>query len=205
MLKEIYNSVFSGDIDAVKDGIQKALDGGSKPGEIINQGLIKAMDEVGSRMKAGEMFVPEVLIAAEAMKEGLAMVKPLLEGDIYTIGKVVIGTVAGDLHDIGKNLVAMLLESSGFEVVDLGVDVSPENFLAAVDEHKPDIVGLSALLTTTMTSMRDTVKALADKQPGVKTMIGGAPVSDEFSEEIGAGGYASDGAAAVDLAKSLIS
>lgn len=204
MIREIYNSVLAGDVDEVKNGIRKALDGGSRPGEIINRGLIKAMDEVGARMKAGEMYVPEVLIAAEAMKEGLAIVKPLLEGDSYTIGKVVIGTVAGDLHDIGKNLVAMLLESSGFEVVDLGVDASTESFLNAVTEHQPQIVGLSALLTTTMASMEETVKAIYEKMPHIKTMIGGAPVSQEFAGRIGAGGYAPDGASAVDLAKLLI-
>lgn len=204
MIREIYNSVLAGDVDEVKNGIRKALDGGSRPGEIINRGLIKAMDEVGARMKAGEMYVPEVLIAAEAMKEGLAIVKPLLEGDSYTIGKVVIGTVAGDLHDIGKNLVAMLLESSGFEVVDLGVDASTQSFLNAVTEHQPQIVGLSALLTTTMASMEETVKAIYEKMPHIKTMIGGAPVSQEFAGQIGAGGYAPDGASAVDLAKLLI-
>lgn len=204
MIQRIYNSVLTGDVDGVKNGIQKALDGGCRPGELINQGLIKAMDEVGARMKAGEMYVPEVLIAAEAMKEGLTIVKPLLEGDTYTIGKVVIGTVAGDLHDIGKNLVAMLLESSGFEVVDLGVDASTESFLNAATEHQPQIVGLSALLTTTMVSMEETVKAINKKIPHIKTMIGGAPVSHEFAEQIGAGGYAPDGASAVDLAKRLI-
>jgi 5-methyltetrahydrofolate--homocysteine methyltransferase len=204
MIKEIYHSVLTGDVDGVKNGIQKALDGGSSPGEILDRGLIKAMDEVGARMKAGEMYVPEVLIAAETMKEGLAIVKPLLEGDTYTIGKVVIGTVAGDLHDIGKNLVAMLLESSGFEVVDLGVDASIESFLNAATEHQPQIVGLSALLTTTMVSMEETVKAINEKMPHIKTMIGGAPVSQEFAEQIGAGGYAPDGASAVDLAKRLI-
>ncbi len=204
MIQRIYNSVLTGDVDGVKNGIKKALDGGSEPGELINQGLIKAMDEVGARMKAGEMYVPEVLIAAEAMKEGLAIVKPLLEGDTYILGKVVIGTVAGDLHDIGKNLVAMLLESSGFEVIDLGVDVSPGRFLDAVTEHQPQIIGLSALLTTTMVSMDETVKAINEKMPHIKTMIGGAPVSQEFAEEIGAGGYAPDGASAVDLAKRLI-
>lgn len=204
MNQEIYISVIAGDVDGVTKGIQKALGEGAKPGDLINMGLIKAMDEVGARMRAGEMYVPEVLIAAEAMKEGLAIVKPLLEGDTYTIGKVVIGTVAGDLHDIGKNLVAMLLESSGFEVVDLGVDTSAEKFLNAVAEHQPQIVGLSALLTTTMASMEETVRAINEKIPHIKTMIGGAPVSQEFAGQIGAGGYAPDGASAVDLAKRLI-
>lgn len=203
-MKEIYQGVIAGDVEGVTANIRKALNEGVEPGKIISEALIKAMDEVGDRMKRGEMFVPEVLIAAEAMKQGLQIVKPLLAGESYTVGKVVIGTVAGDLHDIGKNLVAMLLESAGFDVVDLGVDVSMEKFLDAVDEHRPQIVGLSALLTTTMAAMRETVKAMTAKFPAVKTMIGGAPVSHEYALEIGAGGYAPDGAAAVDLAKSLI-
>ena len=203
-MKDIYAAVIEGDTDLVKSEVQKAIDEGVDPAAIINEGLIKAMDEVGAKMRSGDLFVPEVLIAAEAMKEGLLLVRPLLEGDSYTIGKVIIGTVAGDLHDIGKNLVAMLLESAGFEVIDLGVDVSADKFLAAALEHQPQIVGLSSLLTTTMPSMRDTVKALSEKCPNVKTMVGGAPVSQEFAQEIGAGGFAPDGAAAVDLAKQLL-
>jgi 5-methyltetrahydrofolate--homocysteine methyltransferase len=203
-MKKIYDSVVEGEVEQVIDEVQKALAAGVSPSAIINEGLIAPMAEVGEKMKSGDMFVPEVLIAAEAMKQGLLIVKPLLlEGEGYTVGKVIIGTVAGDLHDIGKNLVAMLLESAGFDVIDLGVDVTADKFLAAAAEHQPDIVGLSALLTTTMSSMRDTVKALNEKFPAIKTMIGGAPVSQEFAEEIGAGGYASDGAAAVDLAKQL--
>jgi len=204
MIQEIYTKVLAGESDGVRSAVQKALDDGIKPSKIINDALIKAMDEVGARMKSGEMYVPEVLIAAEAMKAGLGLVKPLLEGEAYAVGKVVIGTVAGDLHDIGKNLVTMLLESSGFEVIDLGVDASTEAFLEAAGKHKPQIVGLSALLTTTMASMEATVKALSEKAPGIKTMIGGAPVSQQFADEIGAGGYAPDGASAVDLAKKLI-
>ncbi|HHW74502.1 MAG TPA: cobalamin-binding protein [Firmicutes bacterium] len=204
MIQEIYTKVLAGESDGVRSAVQKALDEGIKPSKIINDALIKAMDEVGARMKSGEMYVPEVLIAAEAMKAGLGLVKPLLEGEAYAVGKVVIGTVAGDLHDIGKNLVTMLLESSGFEVIDLGVDASAEVFLEAAGKHKPQIVGLSALLTTTMASMEATVKALREKAPGIKTMIGGAPVSQQFADEIGAGGYAPDGASAVDLAKKLI-
>lgn len=205
MIQKIFEAVLNGDNDEVKSNIGKALDGGSAAVEIIEGGLIGAMDEVGARMKAGEMYVPEVLIAAEAMKEGLAIVKPLLEGDDFTsAGKVVIGTVAGDLHDIGKNLVVMLLESSGFEVIDLGVDASTAEFMEAVEKHQPQIVGLSALLTTTMLSMKETVEAINEQTPQVKTMIGGAPVSQEFAAEIGAGGYAPDGAAAVDLAKRLL-
>lgn len=166
--------------------------------------LIKAMDEVGGKMKSGEMFVPEVLASAEAMKEGLMIVKPLLEGDSYSQGKIVIGTVAGDLHDLGKNLVAMLLESAGFEIVDLGVDIPTEKFLKAIAEHQPAVVGLSALLTTTMAAMRITVKEIAEKYPAVKIIVGGAPVSQEFADEIKAHGYAPDAAAAAGLVKSLL-
>lgn len=204
-MKAILESVIAGDVGKVKNLVKKSLDEGGRPGRIIDEGLTKAMDIVGSRMKSGEMYVPEVLIAAEAMKEGLSLVKPLLEDDSsYAVGRVVIGTVAGDLHDIGKNLVVMLLESSGFEVVDLGVDVSTEAFVNALGEHKPQIVGLSALLTTTMAAMEETVKVINAKTPQIKTMIGGAPVSRQFADEIGAGGYAPDAAAAVDLAKELI-
>lgn len=204
-MKAILESVIAGDVEKVKNLVKKSLDEGGRPDRIIDEGLTKAMDIVGSRMKSGEMYVPEVLIAAEAMKEGLSLVKPLLEDDSsYAVGRVVIGTVAGDLHDIGKNLVVMLLESSGFEVVDLGVDVSTEAFVNALEEHKPQIVGLSALLTTTMAAMEETVKVINVKTPQIKTMIGGAPVSRQFADEIGAGGYAPDAAAAVDLAKELI-
>jgi 5-methyltetrahydrofolate--homocysteine methyltransferase len=204
-MKEILESVIAGDVEKVKSLVKKSLDEGVQPDRIISEGLIKAMDIVGSRMKSGEMYVPEVLIAAEAMKGGLSLVKPLLgDESSYAAGRVVIGTVAGDLHDIGKNLVVMLLESSGFEVIDLGVDVSTEAFAGALEEHKPQLVGLSALLTTTMAAMEETVKAINEKAPQVKTMIGGAPVSQQFADEIGAGGYAPDGAAAVDLAKQLL-
>lgn len=204
MLADIYKSVVEGDVEGVQKGVQKALDSGLNPGEIISEALIGPMDEVGSKMKSGEMFIPEVLIAAEAMKQGLLIIKPLLGEESHAIGKVVIGTVAGDLHDIGKNLVAMLLESSGFDVIDLGIDIPTEGFVTAVEEHKPQIVALSALLTTTMMSMREAVQAIAEKDASVKTMIGGAPVSMEFATEIGASGYAPDGATAVDLAKKLL-
>ncbi len=203
-MKKIYDGVINGEIDQVVSGVKQALAEGVKPGTIISDVLIKAMDEVGEKMQSGDLFVPEVLIATEAMKQGLLIVKPLLEGESYSLGTVVIGTVAGDLHDIGKNLVSMLLESSGFDVIDLGVDVSADKFLAAIAEHKPQIVGFSALLTTTMHSMRTTIEAMTEQYPDVKTMIGGAPVSQEFAEEIGAGGYAPDGAAAVSLAKQLM-
>lgn len=203
-MEQIYKSVVEGDVEGVIEGVKRALAAGGNPQVIINESLIKPMDEVGSKMKSGEMFVPEVLVAAEAMKQGLEIIKPLLGEDMETKGKVLMGTVAGDLHDIGKNLVCMLLESSGFEVVDLGVDVSTEKFLQAVKEYKPDIVGLSALLTTTMGTMKDTVKAISENYDEVKTVVGGAPISQEYATEIGADGYASDASRAVELCSNLL-
>jgi len=201
-LKAIYECVITGDRDQIEGLVKKALNEGCKPADIINNALIKAMDEIGQRMKDGDIFVPEVLMAANTMKIGLQVLKPLIEGEERkTAGKIAIGTVAGDLHDIGKNLVVMMLEGAGFEVIDLGVDVSIDRFLQVIEEEKPDIVGLSALLTTTMKTMEETVRAIGK----VKTMIGGAPVSEDFAKEIGADGYAPDAVTAVDLAKSLIS
>ncbi len=204
LLQKIYDQVLSGDIDSIKDSVSAAIDEGIEVNEIVSGTLIRAMDEVGLQMKNGELFVPEVLIAAEAMKEGLSVVKPLMQEDSsYYIGKVVIGTVAGDLHDIGKNLVAMMLESCGFEIIDLGVDVCIEDFLKAVHENKPDIVGLSALLTTTLEAMKDTVKAIK-AQGNVKVIVGGAPVTEEYAQEINADGYGSDASEAVELAKNML-
>ena len=202
-LKAIYECVNTGERDQIEGLVQKALSEGYKPADIINNALIKAMDEIGQKMKDGDIFVPEVLMAANTMKSGLQVLKPLMEGeDREAVGKIAIGTVAGDLHDIGKNLVVMMLEGAGFEVIDLGVDVSIDRFLQVIEEEKPDIIGLSALLTTTMKTMGETVQAIGGK---VKTMIGGAPVTEEFAKEIGASGYAPDAVMAVDLAKSLIS
>lgn len=203
-MQQIYKSVVEGDIDGVIAGVKRVLATGADPQQIINESLIKPMDEVGQKMKSGEMFVPEVLVAAEAMKEGLEIIKPLLGGEMETKGTVVMGTVAGDLHDIGKNLVCMLLESSGYKVIDLGVDVPTEKFLQAVEEHKPNVVGLSALLTTTMVSMRETVKAVKEKYANVKAIVGGAPISQEYADEIGADGYASDASRAVELVGNLL-
>ncbi|HAF17952.1 MAG TPA: cobalamin-binding protein, partial [Peptococcaceae bacterium] len=202
-LKALYECVLTGERDEIEGLVQKALSEGYKPADIINNALIKGMDEIGQRMKDGDIFVPEVLMAANTMKIGLQVLKPLMEGEEReTVGKIAIGTVAGDLHDIGKNLVVMMLEGAGFEVIDLGVDVSIDRFLQVIEEEKPDIIGLSALLTTTMKTMGETVQAIGGK---VKTMIGGAPVTEEFAKEIGASGYAPDAVIAVDLAKSLIS
>lgn len=202
-LQAIYNSVITGDRDQIVLVVKGALSAGIKPEVIINDALIKGMDEVGRRMKEGDMFVPEVLMAANTMKQGLEVVKPLMEEqETKSLGKIAIGTVAGDLHDIGKNLVVMMLEGAGFKVIDLGIDVSKEKFLQVIEQEKPDIVGLSALLTTTMKTMREIVQAIDGR---VKTMVGGAPVTEEFAEEIGASGYAPDAVTAVDMAKCLLS
>jgi len=206
-LKELSEALFRGDVLKVKEFTQIALREEVEPKEILEQGLIKGMAIVGEKFKNNEIFLPEVLLASQAMYGGLELLQPrLIKGGIKAVGKVVIGTVKGDLHDIGKNLVAMMLRGGGFEVIDLGIDVSPEKFLVATQEHKPDIVGISALLTTTMISMADVITALkrADLRGRVKVMIGGAPVTQEFSDEIGAEGYAPDAASAVDKARELL-
>jgi 5-methyltetrahydrofolate--homocysteine methyltransferase len=204
--KEIYQGILEGDMGTVGEQVQAAVDAGAEPGDILQKGLIAAMGEVGRLFEEGEYFVPEMLIAARAMKAGLAILQPLLvDSGIEPAGKVAVGTVKGDLHDIGKNLVAMMLEGAGFEIMDLGTDVAPEQFVAAV-KNGADIVGLSALLTTTMPSMEGTIKAIsaAGLRAQVKIMIGGAPVTTEYANQIGADGYAPDASQAVSLAKSLL-
>lgn len=204
--KVIFNGVLEGDRDTVVDNVKTALEAGNPPGEILQRGLIAAMGEVGRLFEEGEYFVPEMLIAARAMKAGLAILKPhLVDSGIQAAGLVAIGTVKGDLHDIGKNLVAMMLEGAGFEINDLGTDVPPEKFVAAV-EQGADIIGLSALLTTTMPSMEATINALdtAGLRDKVKVMIGGAPVTSDYSNKIGADGFAPDASQAVTLAKALM-
>jgi len=199
--------VIEGDDERAGRLTQKAIDAGADPVEIITQGLTGGMSVVGPRFKSGEMFVPEVLASARAMSTGMDLVKPLiLAGDIPSAGKVVIGTVKGDLHDIGKNLVAMLLESAGFTVVNVGTDIEPAVFVQAVKDSKADVLGLSALLTTTMLGMKATIDALAEAglRDKVKVIVGGAPVTQDFADEIGADGFAYDGGAAIDLCKSLI-
>lgn len=206
-LKELSEALFRGDVLKVKEFTQIALREEVEPKEILEEGLIKGMAVVGEKFKNNEIFLPEVLLASQAMYGGLELLQPrLIKGGIKAVGKVVIGTAKGDLHDIGKNLVAMMLRGGGFEVIDLGIDVSPEKFLVATQEHKPDIVSISALLTTTMISMADVITALkrADLRGRVKVMIGGAPVTQEFSDEIGAEGYAPDAASAVDKARELL-
>jgi 5-methyltetrahydrofolate--homocysteine methyltransferase len=205
--EEIASAVIAGDPAKSQELVKKALDGGAKPLDIVDQGLMAGMNVVGERFKRCDMFVPEVLMAAKAMNMGLDLVKPHLDSASRAgTGTVVIGTVKGDLHDIGKNLVAMLLESKGLNVVNLGVDVSAETFVNAVKQHSPQIVGMSALLTTTMLVMKDVIDALkeANLRDSVKVMIGGAPVTQDFATEIGADGYAPDAVTATDLAKGLL-
>ncbi len=205
-LKKIASNLYEGADEEVADLVQKALDQGMSPGEILSDGLIAGMDEVGKDFKAGDLFVPEVLVAARAMHAGMDILRPLLaDSDVPSAGKYLIGTVEGDLHDIGKNLVKMMLEGAGFETVDLGTDVKPEIFVEAVREHRPTVVGMSALLTTTMTNMKVTIEALTEAglRDSIKIMVGGAPVTAAFAKEIGADAYAPDAASAVDVAREL--
>ena len=206
-LKLIYNAILEGDMEGVANNIQAPLDAGVAPGEILNTALIPAMDKVGQLFEEGEYFVPEMLVAARAMKAGLEILKPLLvDSGVDPVGKVVLGTVKGDLHDIGKNLVAMMLEGAGFEIVDLGADVSPDQFVAAARDGV-DVVGLSALLTTTMPAMENTIRAIEESglRDRVKIIVGGAPVTAEYARQIGADGYAADASQAATLAREIIS
>ncbi|HOX56339.1 MAG TPA: corrinoid protein [Candidatus Paceibacterota bacterium] len=206
-LKKLYDSVVSGDAKATQAITKEALDAGVDPLTLVNEHMVPAMDEVGRRFEANEYFVPELLISARAMKASLELIRPLLiaRGD-KPVGRVAIGTVKGDLHDIGKNLVASLLEGGGFEVIDLGVNVPPERFIETVNEKQANIIAMSALLTTTMPSMKTTIDAL--KQAGVrdkvKVLIGGAPITQKYAEEIGADGYSENAVGAVALAKKVV-
>ncbi|WP_206811919.1 corrinoid protein [Paradesulfitobacterium ferrireducens] len=203
LFQEMSEAVISGSAKKVKELSEQALAQGNDPQNIINDGLIPGMNIVGARFKANEIYVPEVLISARAMHAGLNVVKPLLSAaDTTNKGTVVVGTVKGDLHDIGKNLVCMMLEGAGYKVIDIGIDVAPEQFVKAVEENKPQIVGLSALLTTTMINMRNTIDLL--KSYPVKVMVGGAPVTEKYAQEIGAHAYAADAASAVDRANELV-
>lgn len=206
-LDAIYEAVLSGNANAASAETEAALEAGASAEEILHKACVPAMDEVGRRFEEGEVFVPEMLISARAMQRAMEILKPLLvEADVQSLGTVVVGTVFGDLHDIGKNLVAMMLEGAGFQVVDLGTDVSPENFVIAVQEIKPDIVGMSALLTTTMPSIRSTIDALweAGLRDDVKVLIGGAPVTQDYADSVGADGFAPDAGSAPRKAKALI-
>lgn len=206
-IKEVYDLVVRGRTKLIEQAVQDALDAGCDPSEILNKGMISAMDEVGQKFQKNEIFVPEMLIAAKTMKKGVEVLKPHLStGSVGSEGTVIIGTVKGDLHDIGKNLVAMMIESAGFKVIDLGVDVPKEKFLETYKENSDTkIICLSALLTTTMPAMKETVELLneQDFRSKIKVMVGGAPITDDFAKEIGADAYTEDAASAAKVAKEL--
>lgn len=206
IIQTLYDQIIQGKMDETEASVQNALGEGLSPERILSEAMTAALARVGELFEAGEYFVPEMLISANAMQKGMAVLKPhLVEVGLEPAGKIVIGTVKGDLHDIGKNLVAMLLEGAGFEVVDLGTDIAPERFIEAIEREGADLLGLSALLTTTMENMRLTMQVIqsAGVRELVKVMIGGAPVTDAFAADIGADGYAPDASRAVALAKKL--
>jgi 5-methyltetrahydrofolate--homocysteine methyltransferase len=207
LLDEMNISVIEGNPDKVNELVRQALDQEVEVKTILNEGLIAAMDVVGRRFESGELFIPEMLMAGETMTRGLEILRPLLkESGVKPQGIVVIGTVAGDMHSVGKSLVSMMMEGAGFKIIDLGVDVSPEQFVKSVKEEDAQLVGMSALLTTTMPSMKATIEAL--KEAGlldkVKTLIGGAPVTQEYADKIGADGYAPDAITAVNKAREFL-
>ena len=205
-LNAITETLITGDGDKLKELVQIALDAGTPANEILQQGLIVGMDIVGEKMECGDMFIPEVLMSAQAMSISVEILKPLLaDGESASAGKVLIGTVKGDLHDIGKNLVVMMMQSAGFEVIDLGVDVEPEKFVEAIRENKPNIVGLSALLTTTMPMMKKSIESIEESglRDSLKIIVGGAPVNQAFADEVKADGYAPDAGSASKMAKAM--
>lgn len=206
-LSTLYTAILEGDMAGAKDGVQSALDAGMEPGIILAEGMVAAMKEVGRLFEEGDYFVPEMLIAARAMQAGMVLLKPhLVSSDVKSAGKVAIGTIKGDLHDIGKNLVALMLEGAGFEIIDLGVDVAPEKFVDAIATGGADIVAFSALLTTTMPNMKNTIEAIqaSGLRDKVKVIIGGAPVTQAYADQIGADGFSSDASRAVSLAQTLM-
>ena len=208
--EELQKSVITQDANKVREITRTLLDKGNDPTEIMLEGLVPAMSVMGQKMKTGELFIPEVLASAQATRAGMELIKPLLTADklsdIY-IGKVVMGTVHGDVHDIGKSIVSMILESGGFIIVDLGVDVPTERFIEVVEQERPDILGLSALMTTTMPVIKEVIEALKSKElrDKVRVMVGGAPLTQSFADSIGADGYAPDAGSALDKAKQLVS
>lgn len=205
--EKLYTTLSQGKMDGIEKLVQEALEMGESAESILRGGLIPAMDRIGIKFKSGEIYIPEVLIAARAMHAGMTVLKPILSKSTTNLSKkVVIGTVKGDLHDIGKNLVVMMLEGGGFEVIDLGIDISADKFIEAIQKHQPQVVGMSALLTTTIKEMKNILQAIekAGLRKKVKTIVGGAPVNEKFAKEIGADGYAPDAASAVDIVKSLL-
>jgi 5-methyltetrahydrofolate--homocysteine methyltransferase len=206
-LETIYEAVLKGNAKVAAAETQAAVEAGISAPDILHQACIPAMTEVGRLFESGEKFVPEMLIAARAMQKALEILKPLLvQAEVKTLGKVVIGTVAGDLHDIGKNLVAMMLEGAGFQIIDLGTDVAPEKFVEAVKQHEPDLLGMSALLTTTVSSIPNTIEALTEAglRSKVKVIIGGAPITQDFANKVGADGFAPDAGSVARMAKNLL-
>ena len=209
LYEELQESIIAGQKDKVKEEVNTLLDSDTAPIEIISEGLIGSMSIVGQKMKSGEMFIPEVLASAHAMNEGMGMLKPLITGDESSslfASKALMGTVQGDLHNIGKKIVSMILESGGFTVKDIGEDVPPDKFIEAVEQEKPDILGLSGLLTTTIPHMKGVVEALkrSNLRDKVRVMVGGAPVSQDFADSIGADAYAPNAVSAVDKARQLM-
>ncbi len=204
---QLHDAILAGNMNAAIAVTKEAVEAGAEPGDLVNNYMIKAMEDIGSKFEAGQAYVPNLLMAARAMKGSLEILKPLMQGSgVTSMGKIVIATVKGDLHDIGKNLVASMLEGCGFEVINLGVDQSDQKIVDAVNQHHPDILALSALLTTTMGNMKVVIDALsaAGLRDSVKIMVGGAPISEAFAKEIGADGYSANANEAVALAKSLI-
>jgi len=207
IFERLSTAVLEGDADKAHKLVERGLKQGLSPKEILDNGLIVGMDEVGARFKRGDMFVPEVLMSADSMASGMEILRPLLvESGVEMLGKVVMGTVKGDLHDIGKNLVSMLCEGAGFEIIDIGFNAEPEKFIEAIKKHQPQVVGMSAMLTTTMRAMGQTIKAIeeAGLRDQVKVMVGGAPVDRDFADAIGADGYGSNAPSGADLAKQLV-
>jgi 5-methyltetrahydrofolate--homocysteine methyltransferase len=207
IFERLSTAVLEGDAEKAHKLVERGLKQGLSPKEILDNGLIVGMDEVGARFKRGDMFVPEVLMSADAMASGMEILRPLLaESGAEMLGKILMGTVKGDLHDIGKNLVSMLCEGAGFEIIDLGFNAEPEKFIEGIKQHQPQVVGMSAMLTTTMRAMGHTIKAIeeAGLRDKVKIMVGGAPVDKDFADTIGADGYGSNAPSGADLAKQLV-
>ncbi len=206
LYERMSTAILEGDIEKAPTLVERGLSQGLVAKDILDSGLVPGMDEVGIRFRRGDMFVPEVIMSADAMSAGLEILRPeLVASGVKLIGKMVMGTVKGDLHDIGKNLVDMMCEGAGFEIIDLGFNVAPDVFVKAIKEHQPEIVGMSAMLTTTMRAMGYTIKSIeeAGLRDQVKVIVGGAPVDQEFADRIGADGYGSNAATAVELAKRL--
>jgi 5-methyltetrahydrofolate--homocysteine methyltransferase len=207
LYERISTAIMEGDADKTAKLVQKGLDQGLAAKDILDNGMVVGMGEVGVRFKAGDMFVPEVLMSADSMQAGLNVLRPhLVASGVKLIGKILMGTVKGDLHDIGKNLVNMMCEGAGFEIIDIGFNADPDKFIEAIKEHQPDVVGMSAMLTTTMRAMAQTIKAIeeAGLRDQIKIMVGGAPVDAAFAERIGADGYGSNAPAGSDLAKKFV-